>query len=121
MFDVILRKAHDICGATTGTLVTYDGEWLSLAASRGLSNPTIALLQRVQPVAGSPPARLMAGESLVQIDDCREETIPAILSAILAADGARTILFIPLRKEQRFLGFISVCRQEVKAFSDQPY
>ena len=55
VFDVILRKAHDICGATTGTLVTYDGEWLSLAASRGLSNPTIALLQRVQPVAGSPP------------------------------------------------------------------
>jgi GAF domain len=60
----------------------------------------------------------MAGESLVQIDDCREDTNP-ILNGILAADGARTMLFIPLRKEQRFVGFISVCRQEVKAFSDR--
>ena len=61
----------------------------------------------------------MAGESLVQIDDCRGRDQPPCLSAILAADGARTILFIPLRKEQRFLGFISVYRQEVRAFSDQ--
>ncbi len=73
VFDAILEKAHSLCGAAKGALVTYDGERFQGVAMRGLSEPyaTIIREQKINP-AGSPPMRLLAGERFLQIPDCAE-------------------------------------------------
>jgi GAF domain-containing protein len=61
VFDAVLDKALDLCGATFGHLLTWDGEYLTRAAARGAS-PDEALLQRYKPIPGSAGDRLLNGD-----------------------------------------------------------
>jgi hypothetical protein len=73
VFDAILEKAHRLCGAQFGALLTYDGEFVRLLAERNLP-PAWADLVRGpwRPRHDHPVARLMRGEPLFQVDDMAE-------------------------------------------------
>jgi GAF domain-containing protein len=73
VFDAILEKAHRLCGAEFGALLTYDGEFVRLLAERNLP-PAWADLVRGpwRPRHDHPVARLMRGEPLFQVDDMAE-------------------------------------------------
>src|SRR5208282_5125541 len=66
---------------------------------------------------GSPPQRLLDGESLVQIPDMSALPFP-IPKAAAELEGARTALYVPLRKDGALLGYITIYRQEARPFSD---
>ena len=118
VFDAILGKAHTLCGATKGALCLLEGEYFAAVATRGLSAEYAALLRAPQEnPPGSPPARLVAGERLVHIEDFATIDLP-IPRAGAEQDGARTVLFIPLRKEHALLGYITAYREEVRPFTD---
>ena len=119
VFDTILEKAHRLCGAAKGALVTYDGEVFRAVATRGLSHEYAAMLRAPQDnPPGSPPHLLLQGERLVQIPDMGELDFP-IPRAAARLEGVRTVLFVPLRKEDALLGYITVYRQEVRPFTDR--
>jgi GAF domain-containing protein len=119
VFDAILEKAHTLCGASKGSLVTVDGEHFRTVATRGLSASYEAILREVQHnPAGSAPDRLLTGERLVHIPDVRESKF-AIPRAAADLEGARTIMYVPLRKDSALLGYITAYRQEVRPFSDK--
>src|SRR5262249_1683880 len=63
VFDAVLDKALDLCGATFGHLLTWDGEYVNRAAARGAS-PDEGLLQRYKPIPGSAGDRLLRGENV---------------------------------------------------------
>src|SRR5436305_11618099 len=76
----------------------------------------------MEPLPGSAAARLLAGERFAQNADILElakrfPDDPRI--QLSAARGLRTGLFVPLRKEADFLGFISAFRDQVRPFSDK--
>src|SRR5207248_3717107 len=117
VFDAILEKAHSLCGAAQGALVTYDGEHFRAVATRGLSEAFTTVLREPRRArSDTPPQRLLRGENLVHIPDLRTEA--GAIHRVAEREGARTVLFIPLRKDGALLGFITAYRQEVRPFSD---
>jgi class 3 adenylate cyclase/prephenate dehydratase len=122
VFDAILDKAIDVCEAAFGTLWTYDGEHFDPVAL-GRVPPAFAayLSQKPFPTEpGSTHERLTRGETFVQVEDVAAETVigPA-RRALVEGGGARTIINVPLRMDDRLLGSITAFRQEVRPFTEK--
>jgi GAF domain-containing protein len=121
VFKSILEKAHSLCEATNGALVVRDGENFRAVATHGLPEQFAAMLRAPHPLPpGSPPERLLLGEQLVHIlDQADHEQDNPIGRASVEIAGTRTILMIPLRRDDAFLGYITAFRLEVRPFSDK--
>src|SRR5260370_16809085 len=62
----------------------------------------------------------MAGERVVHVPDARAApSDTTIARAAIEMAGIRSMLFVPLRKDDGVLGYISAQRQEVRPFSDK--
>jgi GAF domain-containing protein len=123
VFDAILEKAHSLCGAEFGGLLTYDGEFVRLAAERNLP-PAWADVVRGPwlPRHDHPVSRIMQGERLFQIHDMAEiarTSDDPVVQAAIELGGIRSLLLVPLRKEDAFLGYITAYRQEVRPFTNK--
>jgi GAF domain-containing protein len=122
VFDALLDKALDLCGATFGHLLTWDGEYLNRVAARGAS-PDEALLQRYKPIPGSAGDRLQRGENVISSADLREEGAYRTGSpgawVLVDRGGARSYVAVALRKDGALLGGIAIYRTEVRPFSDK--
>jgi GAF domain-containing protein len=121
VFDAILEKAHALCGIALGELELHENGKVRAVAMRGVSGSFADLLrQPFAPPPGSPPARLLAGERTVQISDVSElarEQPNDPRAQAGAQDGLRAALFVPLRKDDCFLGYITGYRREARPFS----
>jgi len=122
VFDAILEKAHALCGIWRGSLELYDGEQFRAVATRGVSE-THDILLRQPRRPGSAGARLLTGDRFYQLTDLAEavaqsQEAPHPLNAARVADGIRTVLLVPLRKEASLIGMITAARTEVRPFSE---
>jgi PAS domain S-box-containing protein len=119
VFDVILEKAHGLCGIAMGSLELYDGQRFRAVAVRGLSDAFADMLRRGYPASENPATGpLIDGGRLTHIRDLLE-TDYAITRSGAELDAARTLLCVPLRREGTLLGMIASSRKEVQPFSDK--
>ncbi len=123
VFDVILEKAHSLCGAPFGGLLTYDGEFFRLAAERNVP-PAWAEWVRgpFRPGPKHPLSRFVKGEAPFQIEDLQElarVTDEPMPRAGVELGGIRTLLYVPLRKDGVLFGVITAYRKEVRLFTDK--
>src|SRR5277367_1505178 len=123
VFDAILEKAHGLCQIALGALELHENGKFRAVAARGVAGPLAELLrQPFEPPPGSPLARLIAGEQVVQITDMSElaRLRPDDPRAQAGAEyGLHTALFVPLRKDAELLGQIVAFRHEERPFSDK--
>jgi GAF domain-containing protein/nitrogen-specific signal transduction histidine kinase len=121
VFEAMLDKAHSLCGAVVGSLMTFDGEFSCAVASHGLSERHMALVRKpFRPTPGQ--QAMIRGARLAQTLDLKAiEPDPgdAITRSIIETTDVRTGLMIPMRKDGAYLGCISAYRLEVGLFSER--
>jgi len=126
VFQAMLSNATQLCQANFGTLNLYrDGEF-PLAATHNV--PEIFLeFRRINPIIkpgpGHPLARVAASRQPLQIADMRTEALylkkdPSFIAMVDLA-GARTLLIVPMLKENDLLGVITIFRQDVRPFTEK--
>jgi GAF domain-containing protein len=125
VFEAMLSNAVRICGAKFGALFLAEGEAYRAVALHNA--PTaFAEVRRREPIRpvnpGTALGRVAATRQPVQIADIRAD--PAFTSdperfAVLELAGARTMLNVPMLKEDELIGQISIFHQEVQPFTDK--
>ena len=126
VFKTMLANATRLCQANFGTMNLHrDGEF-PLAATHNV--PEIFLeFRRINPIikpgAGHPLARVAASRQALQIADMRTEVLylekdPSFIAMVDLA-GARTLLIVPMLKENDLLGVITIFRQDVLPFTEK--
>jgi signal transduction histidine kinase len=119
---MILEKAMLLCDAAFGSLVTYDGEFFRVVASRGLPADLVEALRKRGPVRpGSSEAydQIARGVDIVHIEDITVGRRRFPSSPNIDQYGARTTLFLALRGDDALFGAFSIYRKEVRLFSDR--
>jgi class 3 adenylate cyclase len=124
VFDAILEKARSLCGAALGTLMARDGaRFHALALHRVPEGFAEVLREGFEPHPNSPIGRLLSGETLIHLPDLAEyaRTVPQdpVPRTAVEIGGVRTLLMVPLQKDNALLGVITAFRQEVRPFSDK--
>jgi len=122
VFDAVLENATRICEARCGILYRRSGDALRTVATHGAPLAFVEERQRnpiVRPDPDTTLGRALSTKQSTQIADIWEEIKDlddrAALLPRLA--GARTVLAVPMVKENELLGAILIYRQEVRAFT----
>ena len=119
VFDAILEKAHSLCAIAQGSLELYDGEQFRAVAVRGLSDTFADMLRQGYPAPANPATRsLIDGARLTHIADLAE-THYSITQTAAELESVRTLLCVPLRRDDALLGMIASARKEVRPFSEK--
>jgi GAF domain-containing protein/CheY-like chemotaxis protein len=128
VFQTMLEKATSICEAKLGVLFRSEGDALRAVALHGAPR-SFAEERQLDPLFRPPPqttmGRAIATKRPVQIADVLAE--PAYFDAppgfsrpqIAKLGGARTVLAVPMLKEDELLGIILIYRQEVRPFTEK--
>jgi len=124
VFEAILEKAMHLCEAAFGVLRTYDGERLNAVAMRGVPDAYADFAREpLRPDPATGLGRMLRGEPLVHIADIRADEVyrsgDRLRVATVELGGARTLLVVPLRKDDALVGVLTIYRQEVRLFSDK--
>jgi GAF domain-containing protein len=124
VFDTILENATRLCEARFGTLNLYDGEAYHSVV---LHNPPPQFVTRkgevIHPHPESGLAYVARTRKIAHIDDIRTRRpyLEGDKAVVGLADlgGARTLLIVPLLKQSKLIGTISIYRQEVRPFTER--
>ena len=125
VFQAMLENAVRLCSAKFGVLALSEGDAFRAVALHGAPR-AYAEVRRREPVMrfgpGTATSRVTKTKQPVQIADIRAE--PAYANdpqrlAFLELAGARTMLAVPMLKEDELVGVIWIYRQEVQPFTDK--
>jgi PAS domain S-box-containing protein len=120
VFDIISESAVRLCEGEVATVTRFDGEWVHLGAIYGSSAAGIAALRRtfpMRPSGGGGAARAIRDRATVHIPDVLKDPQYQIQETALTA-GFRAVLGVPMLREGRAIGAITIGRSEAGAFSD---
>ena len=126
VFRAMLESATRICEAKFGSMYLREGDAFRIV---GMHNapPAFAEARRLQPLVRPGPGtglyRVASTKQVVHIIDLRAEQPylerePSAITMVERA-GARTLLVVPMLKDDELIGNINIYRREVRPFTDK--
>jgi GAF domain-containing protein len=120
VFRTMLENATRICQAKSGTMAIREGDAFRLVA---FHNTAATLIEErmaqpmIRPGPGHHLTRLIQTKRVIHIPDLSVDREAAPTLAKYA--GARTMLTVPMSKDNDVIGAFGIYRQEVRPFSDK--
>jgi GAF domain-containing protein len=125
VFNAMLENATRLCGAQFGTLTLCDGDEFRNVARYNLPAAFADSLATTgfRPHPKSTLGEIARTKRTTQIEDIRQlqsylERDPVVVN-FADFTGARTLLAVPMLKENELIGVINIFRQEVHCFTDK--
>src|SRR5205823_5708832 len=118
-------NARRICAATFAHLLLYDGRLFHAAAMEGASAAFFEFWQRgphaLDPETG--PRRAVATKQVVHVPDLQQterfRKPDPQLAALADLAGARSVLVVPMLKDEQVIGTLSIYREVPLPFSEK--
>jgi GAF domain-containing protein len=125
VFQAMLENATRICEAKFATLWLAEAEGLRAVALHN-APPAFAEASRqslVPPGQNTAVSRVITSKQVEQVEDIAADPAYAqrdpLRVALVELVGARTLVVVPMLKEDELVGAISIYRQEVRPFTDK--
>ena len=121
VFQAMLANATRICGAKFGTLFRYDGNVLHLAAQFGTPPALVEFQRKRGPFRPETRGtgilgRVVRTKAVAHSADSAADPNPGVATTL---GGARSIVGVPMFKDDALVGGIVIYRQEVRPFTDK--
>jgi len=125
VFEAMLANAVRICAANFGNLYLRDGEDFHLVAHHNTPAALVEERKRtpIRPGPKAPLGRMATTKQVVHVADLATEQLyierdPAAVTGVELA-GMRTVVAVPLLKDNELIGAITIYRQEVRPFTEK--
>jgi signal transduction histidine kinase/HAMP domain-containing protein len=125
VFQKLLENATRVCGAEFGTMLLHEDGKMSRVAryNAPAAYDAEARTNVFAPRPDSALGTVIRTRQVVQVHDLREtkpylERDPAVI-AIVELAGARTLVTVPMLRDEELIGVIAIYRQEVRPFSEK--
>ena len=120
VFEAIAANAARVCEAGNANVYRFDGTLIHLEASHGYTGEELAAVQGIFPIPpgrGNATTRAVSTGVVVHVPDMTAD--PEYASSALIDAGFRTSLSVPMLREGKPIGTITVARLDVRPFSDR--
>jgi len=120
VFNTIARSAVKLCEALFSGVYTFDGEFMRLAAHHNFSPDALKAIEALYPAR---PSRETAGgrailnRMVIQVEDVLSDSEYG--KALASTGGWRSTISVPMLREGKPIGSISVARAQSGRFSDK--
>ena len=123
VFASMLENATQLCGANFGALTLLEGDAFRIGATHNMPPGFAERWQGsiIRPGSLAPLMRAATSKDYVHITDLSQDAAyierdPHIV-ALVDSGRVRSILVVPMLKEQNFIGALSIYRQETRPFT----
>jgi GAF domain-containing protein len=125
VFQAMLANATRLCEAKFGNLYLHEGGALRVVASHNVPRAFAEARRRgpIRPAPDSALGKLIRTKQTVQTADVAAtrpyaERDPAVVDAV-DLGGVRTLVVVPMLRDNDLVGAIAIFRQEVRLFTDK--
>jgi two-component system, NtrC family, sensor kinase len=119
VFQAMLANAVRICDAKFGVMFRYNNEMFNPVAMFDMPPALVEFFQQrgsFQPYSGTNLERMWRTKAVIRVAD---EMAEPVVSPPAKHGGARSLIAVPMLKENELIGAIVIYRQEVRPFTDK--